>query len=201
MHLLTHHYAVHKHQILRECFVSSLCYNINTGRSRIHVYSDCHDFLAMGEDMTLTRTQSRGITQQAKSLGQLVRPEELFMEANVWVSTGNSNHIEMDWTIDRTAAQDASVNCYRIYVHVYDTPRACDYVIATDRDSVMVFPDQQSRRNAVKFLITDNAVNYMHSPIREESESYYVEALQSWDSPKGSGIMKTFDIHFVDAGH
>jgi hypothetical protein len=155
----------------------------------------------MGEDMTLTRTQSREKTQPAKPLGQLVRPEELFMEANVWVNIGNSNHIEMDWTIDRAAAQAASINCYRIYVHIYGTPRDCDYVIATDRDSVIVFPDQQSRRNAVKFLITHNAVNYMHSPVREESESYYVEALQSWDSPKGSGIMKAFDIHFVDAAH
>lgn len=201
MHLLRGHYAVHKYQILRECFVSSICYNTNTRVSRIHAYSDRYDFRAIREDMTLTRAQSREKTQQAKSLGQLVRPEELFTEANVWVNTGNSNHIEMDWTIERTVAQAASINCYRIYVHIYGTPRDSDYVIATDRDSVIVFPDQQSRRNAVKFLITHNAVNYMHSPVREESESYYVEALQSWDSPKGSGIMKAFDIHFVDAGH
>jgi hypothetical protein len=155
----------------------------------------------MGEYMALTRTQFQENLHGDRCLARLVHQEELFTEANVWVNTGNSNHIEMDWTIERKAAQAARINCYRIYVHVHGTPKDCDYVIATDRDSVIVFPDHQGRRNTVKFVITHNDVNYMHSPIREESESYYIEALQSWDAPKGSGIMKRFDIHFIDSGH
>ena len=201
MPFLAVHHVEHKHQILRECFVSSICYNIDTRSWPIQVYLGRRHFMAMGEDMTLTMVQSRQKAHQNKSLERLLRPDELFSEANIWVNTGNSNHIEIDWTIDKTAAQAASINCYRIYVHICGTPRDCDYVIATDRDSIIVFPDQQTRRNAVKFLVTQNAVNYMHSPVREESESYYVEALQSWDSPRGSGIMKAFDIHFIDAGH
>jgi hypothetical protein len=36
----------------------------------------------------------------------------------------------------------------------------------------------------MKFVNDRNAVNHMQSPAKEEGESYCIEALKWWDSPK-----------------
>lgn len=133
--------------------------------------------------MTLARIEPQDKTYRNKALVRLVPSDELLTEGNVWVRTHNSNHIEIDWTIGRTFAQLMGINCYRIYVHIYGTSKEHDHVIATDRDGVMVSPDQGSKPSSVKFVIGQNTVNYMHSPVKEEGESYHIEAVESWDSP------------------
>lgn len=151
--------------------------------------------------MALSKIQAQERAYPAKPSARFALANQLFTDANVWVQTRNSNHIEMDWTIDGATAQAMGINCYRVYVHIHGTSKHHDYVIATERDSVMVFPGQQSKSNTVKFVIDQNAVNYMHSPVKQESESYYIEALESWDSPKGSGIIMRFNIHFAKAAY
>jgi len=113
--------------------------------------------------MTLARIQPR-----QNPLARLVHPEELFTQANVCVKTHNSNHIEMDWTINRANAQALGINCYRIYVHIYGTSGGHDYVTDTNRDSVIVSPGEQSKPDTMKLVISHNTVNYMHSPVKEE---------------------------------
>lgn len=133
--------------------------------------------------MTLARIEPQDKTYRNKSLVRLVPSDGLLPEANVWVRTDNSNHTEIDWTIGRTTAQLMGIDCYRIYVHIHGPSKDHDHVIATDRDGVMVFPDQGGKPSSVKFVIGQNTVNYMHSPVKEEGESYHIEAFESWASP------------------